>query len=337
MRGGRTLRSARVLTALTGEEKDQLDQSKKRAKHTDSHETFVAETQVAHDNDQLNGVEGKEPRKIFSTAIGESIKRGKVTSEEERDEESMDGDSSPTEVDSEDERFGSLEDVNRVFRGGPWMILDHYLMVRKWHPQFFPQEDELKRVAVWVCVPGLPIEYYDHHILWRVGGSLGNMLKEGLHLICFQCGRYGQRRDSCGREQHDGATTEVDQNPKNFGTWTVAQRKSHRNSVNKPLKRGNSDKKDLETDRMKVAHGTHFVVLREENLEENIHPDHKLNLDNNCTQVVIAKRPEPVICKAPPQEKAMRDGPGSSRIGNSPIVVDVVSSGLSHNTKAGVS
>lgn len=57
------------------------------------------------------------------------------------------------------------------------MILGHYLIVQRWHPELFPNEDELKRVAVWVRVPGLPIEYYDKHILWSIGNCLGRTVK----------------------------------------------------------------------------------------------------------------------------------------------------------------
>lgn len=68
---------------------------------------------------------------------------------------------------------------------GPWRISDHYLMVQRWHPEFFPFEDDHRKVAVWVRISGLLIEYYDKHILWRMGNCLGcsmhidsNTLKE---------------------------------------------------------------------------------------------------------------------------------------------------------------
>lgn len=53
------------------------------------------------------------------------------------------------------------------------MVLGHYLITRRWHLEFFLMEDELKWVAVWLWVPGLPIEYYMKHILWRIGDCLG--------------------------------------------------------------------------------------------------------------------------------------------------------------------
>ncbi|PNX98272.1 hypothetical protein L195_g021514 [Trifolium pratense] len=74
-------------------------------------------------------------------------------------------------------RFEEWPDVVRAFEGGPWMILGHILVVQRWHPEFFPREDELKRVAVWIRVPGLPIEYYDKNILWKIGNCIGKTVK----------------------------------------------------------------------------------------------------------------------------------------------------------------
>lgn len=144
-------------------------------------------------------------------------------------------------------RFSETEDLKKVFDGGPWVILGHYLVVQRWQPEFVPSDIHIRRVAVWVRVPGLPIEYYDHQILWRIGNCLGSFVKvdsvmlrkrsmedeyaterakfarmcvevdlrkvlipsfelngvvyrveyEGLHLVCFDCGCYGHRQDSC--------------------------------------------------------------------------------------------------------------------------------------------
>lgn len=73
-------------------------------------------------------------------------------------------------------RFEDVVDLVHVFNGGPWMVLGHYLIVQRWYPEFFPHEDELKRVTVWVRVPSLPIEYYNKHILWRIGDCLGRTI-----------------------------------------------------------------------------------------------------------------------------------------------------------------
>ncbi|KAJ1418153.1 hypothetical protein SESBI_16112 [Sesbania bispinosa] len=64
--------------------------------------------------------------------------------------------------------FSVESDYEAVFQNGSWMLAGHYLIIQKWQPNFFPFEDELKRVAVWIRIPGLPFEYYDHTILWRI-------------------------------------------------------------------------------------------------------------------------------------------------------------------------
>lgn len=113
------------------------------------------------------------------------------------------------------------------------MLADHYLLVQRWRPNFDPWKTESKKkIAAWIRIPGLPIEFYNHDSLWRVGGMIGRTLKvdmtttiasrgkfarlcvemdlrklllpnfralgrkyrieyEGLHLLCFNCGKYG--------------------------------------------------------------------------------------------------------------------------------------------------
>ncbi|RYR28869.1 uncharacterized protein LOC107648652 [Arachis ipaensis] len=105
-------------------------------------------------------------------------------------------------------------------------------------PLFMPMETQVQKIAVWVRIPNLPAELYNKYFLWKVGKSLGTMLKvdeltsihyrgkfacicveidlknklvpsflalgkefhieyEGLHEICFKCGRYGHKLDQC--------------------------------------------------------------------------------------------------------------------------------------------
>ncbi|KAJ1404587.1 Zinc finger, CCHC-type [Sesbania bispinosa] len=69
-------------------------------------------------------------------------------------------------------KFSDEGDYKHALFEGPWLIADHYLLVQRWRPLFDPLDYTIKKVAVWV-------EY------------------EGLHLICFECGKYGHRLDSC--------------------------------------------------------------------------------------------------------------------------------------------
>lgn len=129
--------------------------------------------------------------------------------------------------------FSDDGDYRHALLEGPWLILDHYLLVQRWRPFFRPNHPTVKRIAAWVRIPGLPIEFCNDDFLWRVGALLGTMLKvdhhtsiysrgkfaricveldlrrelvpsftvlgaefkleyEGLHMICFGCGRYNR-------------------------------------------------------------------------------------------------------------------------------------------------
>lgn len=52
--------------------------------------------------------------------------------------------------------------------GGPWMIIEQYLIMKDWRPNFDPNTNTTKKVIVWVRFPDIPIEYYDHEFLFRV-------------------------------------------------------------------------------------------------------------------------------------------------------------------------
>lgn len=62
--------------------------------------------------------------------------------------------------------FSHKEDQSKALLEGPWLIYDHYLIVREWSPNFYPSSESIK-VAGWVRFSGLPLEYYDSRILPR--------------------------------------------------------------------------------------------------------------------------------------------------------------------------
>ncbi|KAF7822535.1 receptor-like protein EIX1 [Senna tora] len=74
-------------------------------------------------------------------------------------------------------RFAMEKDYCYALHEGPWLILDHYLVVQRWRPDFDPFEDKFNRIAVWVRVPGLPFEYYNSTFLQRLGNKIGRTLK----------------------------------------------------------------------------------------------------------------------------------------------------------------
>ncbi|XP_019198912.1 PREDICTED: uncharacterized protein LOC109192673 [Ipomoea nil] len=74
-------------------------------------------------------------------------------------------------------RFGTTEDLEFAMYEGPWMILDHYLIVKPWEPDFDPYNDTTEKVLVWVCVPDLPAEYFDCIFLRKLGNRIGKIIR----------------------------------------------------------------------------------------------------------------------------------------------------------------
>lgn len=70
-------------------------------------------------------------------------------------------------------KFASVDDYEFAKFGGPWMVLDHYLIVKEWMPNFDPFTDKTESMIVWIRFPCLPAEYYDHKFLMRVGAKIG--------------------------------------------------------------------------------------------------------------------------------------------------------------------
>lgn len=70
-----------------------------------------------------------------------------------------------------------MDDRDFALFGVPWMIADHYLTARQWHLSFDPFEAIIEKVAVWVRLPDLEMEYYDISVLWKIGNHIDRNLK----------------------------------------------------------------------------------------------------------------------------------------------------------------
>ncbi|KAK7838579.1 uncharacterized protein CFP56_019525 [Quercus suber] len=66
---------------------------------------------------------------------------------------------------------------NVVLKGGPWFVGQQFLAIRKWEPEFKAEEASFSSVAVWIRLPGLPIEFYEPTILKKVGSAIGPVLR----------------------------------------------------------------------------------------------------------------------------------------------------------------
>ncbi|KAJ7962302.1 Zinc ion binding nucleic acid binding protein [Quillaja saponaria] len=73
--------------------------------------------------------------------------------------------------------LNSSEDLNHMLTNGPWIIVGHYLTMRRWKPEFQPNKERIKHIAVWIQFPELPIEYFQSDFLFEAGGQIGKILK----------------------------------------------------------------------------------------------------------------------------------------------------------------
>ncbi|XP_019181905.1 PREDICTED: uncharacterized protein LOC109177015 [Ipomoea nil] len=74
-------------------------------------------------------------------------------------------------------RFGAVEDLEFAMFEGPWMVMDHYLIVKPWVPNFDPFADSTEKVLVWVRIPCIPAEYYSIIFLRKLGNKLGRTIR----------------------------------------------------------------------------------------------------------------------------------------------------------------
>ncbi|CAN0881371.1 hypothetical protein LINGRAHAP2_LOCUS14200 [Linum grandiflorum] len=73
--------------------------------------------------------------------------------------------------------FELSQDYNSALLGGPWMILDHYLVVHSWDPSFRITPNLPPRMVVWVRFPKLPYQYYQKDILTGLGNLVGRFVR----------------------------------------------------------------------------------------------------------------------------------------------------------------
>ncbi|XP_031106271.1 uncharacterized protein LOC116010917 [Ipomoea triloba] len=70
-------------------------------------------------------------------------------------------------------KFLAIDDYEFAKFRGPWMVLNHNLIVKEWMPNFDPFTDSTEKVIVWVRFPCLLVEYYDYKFLMKVAGKIG--------------------------------------------------------------------------------------------------------------------------------------------------------------------
>ncbi|XP_028770079.1 uncharacterized protein LOC114727545 [Neltuma alba] len=89
-------------------------------------------------------------------------------------------------------KFSNREDYWNALTGGPWMIFDHYLTVWPWEPKFQSNRASIDKVAVWVRLPRIFLEYYDKEALTMIGNRIGETIKIDMNTSCQLRGHYAQ-------------------------------------------------------------------------------------------------------------------------------------------------
>ena len=73
-------------------------------------------------------------------------------------------------------KFELSEDADNILKGGCWFIGQHFLAIRQWEPKFQASSATLSFVVVWIRLPELPSEFYEHNALLKIGRAIGPIL-----------------------------------------------------------------------------------------------------------------------------------------------------------------
>ncbi|CAN1188819.1 hypothetical protein LINPERHAP2_LOCUS39561 [Linum perenne] len=76
-------------------------------------------------------------------------------------------------------RFSSADDYQRAMLNGPWKIFDYYITVARWSPDFNEDEPHGKTLT-WVRLPKLPIHFFNHTAVNRIGNHIGRTIRMDL-------------------------------------------------------------------------------------------------------------------------------------------------------------
>ncbi|KAM3205389.1 hypothetical protein P3L10_028799 [Capsicum annuum] len=73
-----------------------------------------------------------------------------------------------------------------------WFINGAFLSVKRWHPNFVASKAHKTVSVIWIHLPELPTEYYDHSILSKISSKLGKLVKTYICTSATLRGRYAR-------------------------------------------------------------------------------------------------------------------------------------------------
>lgn len=89
-------------------------------------------------------------------------------------------------------KLDSEKDRTKVMEGGPWMIYDNCLAVRRWTPEYHPEYMKIDRTIVWFRLPGLNLTYYDESFLMAMASANGTPIRVDRNTFRVARGRFAQ-------------------------------------------------------------------------------------------------------------------------------------------------
>lgn len=72
--------------------------------------------------------------------------------------------------------FTCSEDLLKFLVGGPWLVGKSTLVLKKWEVGFSPSSCSFDFARVWVCFPGLPLEFWDEQVLKGIASTFGHLI-----------------------------------------------------------------------------------------------------------------------------------------------------------------
>ncbi|KAI9108252.1 hypothetical protein K1719_020735 [Acacia pycnantha] len=88
--------------------------------------------------------------------------------------------------------FQHLDDYMEALTGGPWVILDAYLNVARWRPEFSPKNERIDSVVAWVRLPDLPAPLFDKKFLLNLGNAIGKAIRLDVHTAQRARGKFAR-------------------------------------------------------------------------------------------------------------------------------------------------
>ncbi|KAI9070476.1 hypothetical protein K1719_047561 [Acacia pycnantha] len=88
--------------------------------------------------------------------------------------------------------FQHMDDYMEALIGGPWVIIDAYLSVGRWRPDFSPKRERIRSVVAWVRFPDLPAPLFDKKFLLNLGNSIGKAIRLDVHTAQRTRGKFAR-------------------------------------------------------------------------------------------------------------------------------------------------